>query len=126
MPPKFNANDPETAAQIAKFKSIGLPDAKATEVARSSKQAVILSSLIDKAGLVDKKEKGELDDKISLILALCVAAASASKLEEEGTLYALGAILDGRLKSNEQVSGESITCLECVWSLENGHLNFSD
>lgn len=107
MPPKFNANDPETAAQITTFKSIGLSDAKATEVARSPKQAVILSSLIDKVGLVQRKESGELDDKkTSLILALCVAAASASKLEEEGTVYALEAILDGRLKSNEQVSGE--------------------
>lgn len=107
MPPKFNADDPETVAQITAFKSIGLSDAKSLEVARSAKQAVILASLIDRADLRAKKSNGELDDKkTALILSLCVASASSSKLEEAGRLYALDAILNGRLKSNEQVSGE--------------------
>lgn len=109
MPPKFNASDPETAAQISAFKSIGLSDAKALEVARASKQATILKSLIDHpdADLDLRKAyaNGELDDKKSaLVLSLCVASASAAKLTEEGRKYALRAILDGRLKSNEQVS----------------------
>lgn len=112
MPPKFNASDPETAAQISAFKTIGLSDAKALEVARAPKQAAILKSLIDQsdadAGLDLRAAhtRGELDEKKSaLVLSLCVASASAAKLTEEGRKYALRAILDGRLKSNEQVSG---------------------
>lgn len=108
MPPKFNAADPETVAQITAFKSIGLSDPKSLEVARSAKQAAILVSLIDRADLRAKHTGGELDDKkTALILSLCVASASSAKLDEAGQLYALDAILKERLKSNEQVSGKS-------------------
>lgn len=108
MPPKFNASDPETAAQISAFKSIGLSEAKALEVARAPKQAAILSSLITQpdSDLRKAHANGELDEKkTALLLSLCVAAGNATNLNEEGRRYALGAILDGRLKSNEQVSG---------------------
>ncbi|KAF8314698.1 glutamine-tRNA ligase [Clavulina sp. PMI_390] len=106
MPPKFNASDPETAAQIATFKAIGLNDTKSIEAARAPKQASILLSFIDRGDLKAKRDSGELDDKkLGLVAALCVACASPnSKVEEEGRLYGLNAILDGRLKSNEQVS----------------------
>lgn len=106
MPPKFNAADPETAAQIVALKSIGLSDTKSFEVARSSKQATILASLIDRANLREKRESGELDEKkVALLLSLCVACAASAKLDDENKLYALDAILSGRLKSNEQISG---------------------
>lgn len=106
MPPKFNADDPDTAAQIAAFRSIGLNDAKSLEVARSSKQATILASLIDRAQLREKREAGDLDEKkLALLLSLCVACAASAKLDEQSKLYALDAILRGRLKSNEQISG---------------------
>ena len=109
MPSKFNADDPETAAQIAAFRSIGLNDAKSLEVARSSKQAAILASLIDRAQLREKRETGDLDEKkLALLLSLCVASA---KLDEQSKLYALDAILRGRLKSNEQTSGVVVSIL---------------
>jgi hypothetical protein len=41
-------------------------------------------------------------------LSLCVACAASAKLDDESKLYALDAILSGRLKSNEQISG---TCV---------------
>ena len=106
MPPKLNVDDPEAIARNTLFKSIGLSDAKSLEVARSSKQATVLSSLIDRANLRERKEAGELDEKkLALLLSLCVACATSAKLDERSKLYALEAILSGRLKSNEQISG---------------------
>lgn len=112
MPPKFNASDPTTAAQIEKFKSIGLTDAKSFQTAQSAKQTAILSTFIDRADLRVKRDQGELEDKkLALVLSLCVASASSSKLEEEGRIYALEAILDERLKTNEQIAGALFSLL---------------
>lgn len=99
MAPKFDSEDPKVASLIAAFKSLGLAESKAVEAARSPKNAASLKVLIDQADLTTQN----LDDKrASLIVSLSIGAG---KLPDEAKLYAVQAIVDGRLKSAEQVSG---------------------
>ncbi|KAF9520716.1 hypothetical protein BS47DRAFT_1374626 [Hydnum rufescens UP504] len=98
MAPKFDPAAAGVAPLIATFKSLGLSESKAVEAARSPKNAAALKALIDQADLTTRN----LDDKrASLIASLSISAA---KLQDEAKLYAAGAIVDGRLKSAEQVS----------------------
>lgn len=99
MPPKFDPNDPEVAKLIALFQTIGFSPAKATETAKSPKNAASLRDIIEKNDLSSR----DLDDKkASLISALAI---QGSKLEDAEKTYIVNAILDDRLKSAEQVSG---------------------
>lgn len=103
MPPKAT-NPAETAKLIELFKSIGLTQSKAAEAAKSPKGASTLQDIIEKKQLVGKN----LDEKASVLLA-SLAVASA-KLGESERDYAVDAILDGRLKSTDQVSGACLPC----------------
>lgn len=96
----------ETAELIELFKSIGLTQSKAAEAAKSPKSAATLKDIIEKKKLSGKN----LDEKTSVLLA--AAAVQSSKLGEDERGYAVDAILDGRLKSTDQVSGNStLPCL---------------
>jgi hypothetical protein len=95
-----SAVSPETAAYIDLFKSIGLTQAKAAEAAKSAKSAALLQGLIERhslTGRVDEKQAG-------LIAALAV---QGTKIEEDERGYVVDAIIDGRLKSTDQVNGAS-------------------
>ena len=102
MPPK-SAVSPESVEFIELFKSIGLTQSKAAEAAKSTKSAGTLKDIIQKHGLVEKN----LEEKQSVLLA--TLAVQGSKLEDAERGYAVSAILDSRLKSTDQVSGESRT-----------------
>jgi glutaminyl-tRNA synthetase len=98
-PPK--GTSPETAAYIDLFKSIGLSQAKASEAAKSAKSAALLQGLIERhtltGGRIDEKQAG-------LVAALAVQGAKIGEDERE---YVVHAIIDGRLKSTDQVNGAS-------------------
>ncbi|KAI0089139.1 glutaminyl-tRNA synthetase [Irpex rosettiformis] len=97
MAPKA-ATSAETTELIELFKSIGLTQAKAAEAAKSPKNAATLKDIIEKKALVGKN----LDEKTSVLLA--AVAVQSSKLGDLEREYAVDAILDGRLKSTDQVS----------------------
>ena len=99
MAPKGDA--PETAELIELFKKIGLTQAKAAEAAKSAKGASTLKSIIETHDLVNRG----LDEKQAVLLA--ALAVQGSKLGDAERNYAVGAVLDGRLKTTDQVAGES-------------------
>ncbi|PSR74976.1 hypothetical protein PHLCEN_2v9390 [Hermanssonia centrifuga] len=96
MPPK--AVSAETAELIELFKSIGLTQSKAAEAAKSPKSASTLKDIIEKKNLSTQK----LDEKSGVLLA--ALAVHGSKLGGDEQEYAVDAILDGRIKSTDQVS----------------------
>ncbi|OJT10371.1 hypothetical protein TRAPUB_13130 [Trametes pubescens] len=96
MAPKADA--PETAELVELFKKIGLTQAKAAEAAKNPKSAGTLRGIIESHDLVNK----QLDDKQAVLLAALVVPGS--KLGEAERSYAVDAILDGRLKTTDQVS----------------------
>lgn len=100
MAPKVDA--PETAELIELFKKIGLTQSKAAEAAKSPKSAATLRNIIESHDLVNK----QLDDKQAVLLA--TLAVQGNKLGDAERSYAVDAILDGRLKTTDQVSGEPI------------------
>lgn len=102
MPPPKAAHSAETVELIELFKSIGLTQAKAAEAAKNPKSATVLKDIIEKKQLVGQA----LDEKTSVLLA--AAAVQSSKLGDDERGYAVDAILDGRLKSTDQVSGTLI------------------
>ncbi|KAI0082442.1 glutamine-tRNA ligase [Panus rudis PR-1116 ss-1] len=97
MAPKA-APSAEIAEIIELFKSIGLTQSKAAEAAKSPKSATTLKDIIDRYGLVGRN----LEEKQAVLLA--ALAVQSSKLAEAERGYAVSAILDGRLKSTDQVS----------------------
>ncbi|KAH8987576.1 glutamine-tRNA ligase [Lactarius hatsudake] len=98
-PPKgTSAVAPETAAYIDLFKSIGLTQAKAAEAAKSAKSASLLQGLIERHSLTG----GRIDEKrAGLVAALAVQGA---RIGEDERGYIVNAIIDGRLKSTDQVN----------------------
>ena len=100
MPPK--ADNPETAELIELFKSIGLTQSKAAEAAKSLKSAAVLKEIIETNKLSEK----QIEEKQAVLLASL--AVQGSKLGEREREYAVEAILDGRLKTTDQVSGMSV------------------
>jgi glutaminyl-tRNA synthetase len=92
---------PETTAYIDLFKSIGLTQAKASEAAKNAKSAALLQGLIERHALTG----GHIDEKqAGLVAALAVQGA---KIGEDERDYVVSAIIDGRLKSTDQVNGAS-------------------
>lgn len=100
MPPKASSNAADTAPLIDLFKSIGLTQAKAAEAAKNPKSATIFKDLIEKYALV-----GKLDEKQAGLVAALAVQQSKSNVGEEEKSYVVNAILDGRLKSVDQVNG---------------------
>ncbi|THH16439.1 hypothetical protein EW146_g4195 [Bondarzewia mesenterica] len=115
MPPKSTATPtipPETAAQIELFKSIGLTQSKAAEAAKSAKSAAVLRGLIEAHGLA---RKGLDDKQAGLVAALAV---QGGKIGDEERAYVLGAVLDGRLKSVDQVNAATKYLEACPLPLD--------
>lgn len=99
MPPKFDPTDPETSALISLFQTIGLSGPKATDAARNPKNAASLKELIEQN---DLKESGLTEKDGALIAGLAVSGAKLGLAERS---YAARAIVDGRLKTTDQVTG---------------------
>jgi glutaminyl-tRNA synthetase len=88
---------------IPLFKSIGLTQAKAAEAAKSPKSATLLVSLIESNDLTARV----LDEKKAvLIAAFAVQSSKSENVTEPERKHVVEAILDGRLKSTDQVGGE--------------------
>ncbi|KAL5527371.1 hypothetical protein ACEPAG_6162 [Sanghuangporus baumii] len=98
MAPKFDPNDPEIAKLIDLFQSIGFSKPKATETAKSAKNAATLKDIIENNKLANKVS----DEKKATLLS--TLAVQASKLGDSEKSYLVNTILDSRLKSSEQVS----------------------
>lgn len=109
-PPK--GTSPETTAYIDLFKSIGLAQAKASEAAKSAKSAAVLQDLIERHALVG----GRIDEKqAGLVAALAV---QGTKIGEDKRGYVVDAIIDGRLKSTDQVNGACSASLHGMVDIE--------
>lgn len=99
MPPKFDPKDPAVASLIATFQTLGLSSSKATDAARNPKNAAILKEIVDSN---DLSSRG-LDEKRAALVA--TLAIQSGNLGEKERSYVVDAIVDGRLKSVDQVSG---------------------
>ncbi|KAF5333420.1 hypothetical protein D9611_002642 [Ephemerocybe angulata] len=83
------------------FKTIGLTDSKAAEAAKSPKSAAILKELIEAHTTI---AQGVEEKRANLIVALSGALAKAGAVGTEERAYVVGRILDGSLKSVDQVA----------------------
>lgn len=119
MPPK--GDNPETAELIELFKSIGLTQSKAAEAAKSSKSAAVLKEIIETNKLSEK----QIEEKQAVLLASL--AVQGSKLGEREREYAVEAILNGRLKTTDQVSGMQMVQISsgCADALEHSCVQVS-
>jgi len=99
MPPKVDTSDPEVKRLLEQFASISFTGQKANETLRNAKRAEVLSKLIEKSHLAEKK----LDTKGG---ALIVAAASnaPNDLSFECRSYVIERIVDGSLTTTDRVS----------------------
>lgn len=89
-------------SSITLFKSIGLTQAKAAEASKSPKCAALLKKLIEDNSLVSRK----LDEKqAGLIAAFASQLAKSNGIDSQSEKYVLDTILDGKLKSVDQVAG---------------------
>ncbi|KAH7887584.1 glutaminyl-tRNA synthetase [Phlebopus sp. FC_14] len=86
---------------IPLFKSIGLPQAKAAEAAKSTKSATILRDLIASHDLT---AAGVAEKQAVLIAALAVQLGKAQNVDTVGRDYIVKAVLTGKLKSVDQVN----------------------
>ena len=89
---------------IPLFKTIGLSDSKAAEAAKSPKSAAILKELIESNPSVIQ---GVEEKQASLIVALSSSLSKAGAVGTEERAYIVVKILDGSLKSVDQVAGAS-------------------
>lgn len=101
-PPK---SDPAADSLIPLFKTIGLTQAKAVEAAKSPKSAAVLQDIIEKHSLTarspDEKQAG-------LLAALAVLVAKSDNTADTERAYVVDKILEGKLKSPDQVNGKVI------------------
>jgi glutaminyl-tRNA synthetase len=101
-PPKSDPAASDTFIPL--FKSIGLSQAKAAEAAKNAKSANILCNLIVSYDLTETR----LDEKqATLITALAGQLAKTESVEPSEQDFAVKTILQGKLKSVDQVNGES-------------------
>lgn len=101
--------DPTLNPLVSLFKSLGLTQAKALEAAKSPKSAAVLQDLIEKHSLV-----GRTDEKqASLVVALAGQLSKSENVGEPERKYVIDKILEGDLKSVDQVTGmyESLSTL---------------
>lgn len=105
---KFDVNDPAVVALMSLFKSVGVTPTKAAETVRNPKNAASLKELIHRNELSSK----HFDEKQgSLVVHL---AAQGGKLNPEQQDYTTKAIVDGKLKNIDQVTGLSSLLLGYV------------
>jgi hypothetical protein len=99
MPPKADASDPKVQRLLEQFATISFTGQKANEAVRNIKKAEVLSQLIEKNNLADRK----LDTKGG---ALIVGASSnpPNDLAFESRDYVVQRILDGSLTTTDRVA----------------------
>lgn len=104
MAPTKSESDPTASdTSIPLFKSIGLSQAKAAEAAKNAKSANVLRNLIISYDLAEAR----LDEKqATIITALAGQLAKTESVEPDEQAFAVRAILQGKLKSVDQVNGE--------------------
>jgi glutaminyl-tRNA synthetase len=101
MPPKFDPNSPENASLISLFESLGLTSNAATNLVRTPKSAAPFKALIDDYNLSGKS----FDEKQAA--ALVKLSATGGKLQPPERGYVVDKIVNGALKSPDQVTGMS-------------------
>jgi glutaminyl-tRNA synthetase len=114
MAPKPKPEDSLSDPLVLLFKSIGLPQSKAIEANKNPKSAVALKDLIEKHNLVAAK----LDEKQAVLIT--AFAGNLSKAVAVGDVeksFVVVNILEGQLKSVDQVSGERCITELSQWKL---------
>ena len=102
MPSKPTPNTEEIDALAATFETISLNQAKAKDAAKSPKIAEPLKHLVETFKL---SERSVNDKQASLLVHF---APPSSKLAgDQERAYIVDKIVDGQLKSTDQVNGES-------------------
>lgn len=94
---------PENEPLVNLFQSIGLTQSKALEAAKSAKPAAILKEIIDEKDIV---AKGSDEKRAGLLVALSNALSKSPGISKPGKDYVLDKILNGDLKSVDQVNGK--------------------
>jgi glutaminyl-tRNA synthetase len=107
-------SDPDLNSLIVLFKSVGLSQSKATEAAKSPKSAAVLKSLIEKHKLTDREERIH-EKQAGLLASLAVQIAKSEDLGEDEQAYVLNKILQGDLKSVDQITGMELSFIS--WTL---------
>ena len=103
MPPKPTLTAEEIDVLAKKFETIGLNRAKAKDAAKSPKIAEPLKHLIETFGL---SERSVNDKQASLLVHLAPPSSRLAGDKERG--YIVDKIIEGKLKSTDQVNGESV------------------
>jgi glutaminyl-tRNA synthetase len=98
---------PENEALVTRFQSIGLTQAKALEAAKSPKQAAILKDLIEQNNSV---ATGLDEKRAGLVVGLANALSKSLNVTSTEKDYVLGRILNGNLKTIDQVAGMPYSC----------------
>ena len=101
-PPKFDKSSPEVTRRIALFQqAVGFTEAKAIEACKNVKNAAAFEDLIQQSNLPERN----VDDKKGSLLNHL--ASQGANLDNAGRSYIVESVLDGRLKSTDQVTGTS-------------------
>lgn len=107
MPPKFNADDPATAALISRFTTLGLAQGTATELVKQPKQGNAFTALIDEFKLEEQLAAGgasssTLDERQAS--ALVKLATTGGKLGQGEKGFVVQKVLKGDIRSADQVA----------------------
>jgi glutaminyl-tRNA synthetase len=100
----MSKRNPENDLLVTLFQSIGLTLAKALEAAKSPKPAAILKEIIEQNESI---AKGLDEKRAGLIVGLANALSKSQHVTDKERAYVLGRILNGDLKSIDQVNGAS-------------------
>jgi glutaminyl-tRNA synthetase len=110
MAPKPKPIDPLFDPLVTLFKSVGLSQSKAIEANKNPKSAVVLQDLIEKHNLVAVG----LDEKRAVLVTAFAGNLSKSvAVGDDEKSFVVANILEGKLKSVDQVSGECNTARLC-------------
>jgi len=102
MPSKPGPTAEEIDALAVKFETIGLNRAKAKDAAKSPKIAEPLKHLVETFKLSERSVK---DKQASLLVYFSPPSSKLAGDQERG--YIVDKIINGKLKSTDQVNGES-------------------
>jgi len=102
MPPKATPTTEEVDVLAKKFEAIGLNQAKAKDSAKSPKIAAPLKHLVETFKLTERSIN---DKQASLLVHFAPPSSKLAGDQERG--YIVDRIVDGKLKSTDQVNGVS-------------------
>jgi glutaminyl-tRNA synthetase len=118
-PPKAKTEAASTDELVALFKSFGLTQAKAAEAAKNPKSANVLKQLVEdsKYGVSGKT----LDEKQAVLISSFASQLAKTNLGDAERTYVISAVLDGRLKSTDQITGTQNSHLPLLIPLKHIH-----